>query len=198
MITLETNRLLLRPWRDTDRGPFAALNADPSVMRYEPCTLSREESDAKADQIQRALPGPGGGGVFAIETRAAGDVLGFVNVEPVTFEANFTPATEIGWRLARRAWGQGLASEAAHAIVTWAFRDLPLSELVAIAVSTNHRSRAVMERLGMRHDPREDFEHPLMPVASSLRRHVLYRLTAADVHAPTHGARTGPSTPAGR
>jgi RimJ/RimL family protein N-acetyltransferase len=185
LIELLTQRLLLRPWCDSDRALFAALNADPMVMRYEPGTLTRKESDARANQIEQVLQKLGGLGMFAIERPTTGEVLGFIVVIAVTFDADFAPATEIGWRLIPSAWGHGFATEAARAIAGSAFEALPLSELVAFTTAANAPSRAVMRRLGMSHDPAEDFDHPLIPPLSPLRRHVLYRLTADDTHVAT-------------
>jgi hypothetical protein len=117
--------------------------------------------------------------LFALEERASGTFLGFTGLSRVTFEAPFTPAVEIGWRLARAAWGQGFATESARAVATFAFDELGLEEIVSLAVAANERSRAVMRRLGMTHDPSDDFDHPLLASDSPLRRHVLYRLSAA-------------------
>jgi RimJ/RimL family protein N-acetyltransferase len=178
MQELITGRLLLRAWRPEDRTPFAALNADPEVMRHFPALLSRRESDALADRIEGHFEREGWG-LWAMEVRSSGAFLGFTGLARPEFDAPFMPAVEIGWRLARAAWGQGYASEAARVSVTFAFADLGLEEIVAMAVAANTRSIAVMERLGMHRDPAEDFDHPLVAEAH-LRRHGLYRLTAAE------------------
>ena len=178
-LTLTTPRLLLRPWRAADRAPFAALNADPEVMAFFPATLDRAESDALVDRFERAFAEHGGWGLFALEERAGGDFLGFTGMSRVPFAAHFTPAVEIGWRLARAAWGHGFATEAARAVVAFAFDEVGLDEVVAFASPANARSLAVMGRLGMTRDPADDFDHPLLPVDSPLRRHALYRLRAA-------------------
>ena len=174
--TLTTERLVLRPWRASDREPFAAMNADPEVMEFFEATLTREESDAFADRIERGFEEHGGWGWFVIAERASGAFLGFGGLARVRFEAHFTPAVEIGWRLARAAWGHGYATEAARAAVAFAFDELGLDEVVAFAVPANERSVAVMRRLGMTHDEAGDFDHPLLAADSPLRRHVLYRL----------------------
>lgn len=172
---LRTTRLLLRGWRDSDLAPFAALNADPEVMEHFPSTLSRAQSDAFADRIVATLKRRGWG-LWATEENSTGAFIGFVGLNPVPFEAPFTPAVEIGWRLARPYWGSGLATEAAHAVLAHAFGPLGLEELVSFTSTTNVRSRRVMQKLGMRHDPADDFDHPSLPEGHCLRRHVLYRI----------------------
>jgi RimJ/RimL family protein N-acetyltransferase len=172
---LLTPRLLLRDWSDADLAPFAALNADPEVARHLPGTLTREASDAMAARI-RAHLGRHGYGLFAVERRSEPGFLGFVGLSQVPFEAAFTPAVEIGWRLAREHWGQGYATEAAAAVVELAFGELDLDDLVSFTVPGNLASRRVMEKLGMRRDPGEDFDHPRLAEGHPLRRHVLYRL----------------------
>lgn len=178
MHALETNRLLLRAWRPEDRTAFAALNADPTVMQHFPALLTRRESDALADRIDAHIEREGWG-LWALEVRASGDFIGFTGLARPGFEAPFMPAVEIGWRLARGAWGQGFATEAARAAARFAFDRLELEQIVSLAVVANERSRAVMRRIGMRHDPDGDFDHPLVE-PPHLRRHVLYRLSAAD------------------
>jgi RimJ/RimL family protein N-acetyltransferase len=169
---LRTERLLLRGWRHSDLEPFAALNADPEVMRYFPATLSREESDALAARASASLT-ERGWGLWAVEHR--GEFLGFTGLAVPRFEAHFTPAVEIGWRLAHAAWGFGYASEAATAVLRFAVEELRLDEVVSFTAVANRRSRAVMERIGMARDTAGDFDHPGVPEGSPLRRHVLYR-----------------------
>jgi RimJ/RimL family protein N-acetyltransferase len=178
MHELTTERLLLRGWRPDDRTPFAALNVDPEVMAHFPALLSHRESDALADRIEAHFERDGWG-LWAMEDRASGAFLGFTGLARPVFDAPFLPAIEIGWRLARPFWGKGYASEAARASTAFAFDALGLDEIVSMAVAANARSIAVMERLGMHRDPAEDFDHPLV-AEPHLRRHVLYRLTAAD------------------
>lgn len=174
----ETERLLLRGWRDEDREPFAALNADPEVMRWFPALLSRAESDALADRAAAHVE-EHGWGLWAVERRVDGDFLGFVGLAVPRFEAAFLPATEVGWRLARAAWGHGYATEAAHAVLEVAFGALGLPEVVSLTAVGNTRSRAVMERLGMTRDPADDFDHPSLAEGHPLRPHVLHRLRAS-------------------
>lgn len=169
---LRTDRLLLRGWRESDLEPFAALNADPEVMRYFPAPMTREESDALAGRASTSLT-ERGWGLWAVDRD--GDFLGFTGLAVPRFEAHFTPAFEIGWRFARSAWGFGYATEAATAVLRFAFHELRLEEVVSFTAVENRRSRAVMERIGMVHDAAGDFDHPSISEHSPLRRHVLYR-----------------------
>jgi ribosomal-protein-alanine N-acetyltransferase len=174
--TLETDRLVMRRWRPADREPFAALNADPEVMRYFPSTMSREESDALVDRIEVDFE-QFGFGAWALEVRANGELIGFTGLAVPRFDAPFVPAVEVGWRLARSAWGKGYASEAARAALAEGFDTYGLEEIVSFTYEGNLRSRAVMERLGMSCDPADGFEHPGLP-GHRLSHHVLYRLPA--------------------
>ncbi len=171
---LRTDRLLLRPWQEADREPFAAMNADPAVVEFLLGPLTRAESDAMVERIEASFASKGYG-LWAVEVIDGPPFLGYVGLWEPRFEAHFTPAVEIGWRLARAGWGHGYASEGARAALTYAFASLGLPEVVSFTAATNLRSRAVMERLGMVRNPSEDFEHPLVPADSPLRRHVLYR-----------------------
>jgi RimJ/RimL family protein N-acetyltransferase len=173
---LRTARLLLRQWRDDDLAPFAELNADAEVMRYFPSTMTREASDALAE-FQRAAIAERGWGLWAVE--ADGRFVGFVGLAEPRFEAHFLPAVEIGWRLRRDAWGQGYATEAAREVVAFGFGELGLDEIVSFTAVANAPSRRVMERIGMTHDPADDFDHPRLADGDPLRRHVLYRLRRA-------------------
>lgn len=172
---LTTERLVLRRWRPSDRDPWAALNADPVVMELMPALLSRAEADAFADRIEAGLD-ERGWGLWAVEVPGHADFIGFVGLNVPSFEAHFTPCVEVGWRLARSAWGHGYASEAARAVLAFAFDSLGLDEVVSFTSVGNQRSRAVMERLGLTHDPADDFDHPRLAEGDRLRRHVLYRI----------------------
>lgn len=173
MTGLRTDRLLLRRWREADLAPWAEMNADPEVREHLGPVLTREQSDAsvarfEADFEQRGF------GWWALEVRATGEFIGFTGFDVLD---ETTPATgvEIGWRLARRAWGHGYATEAARAALAHGFGPLALPEILAVTAAANRRSQAVMRRLGMTRDPAEDFDdldHPEGP----LRRQVLYRL----------------------
>jgi len=172
-IEFQTTRLLLRQWKPGDRVPFAAMNADPRVMQHFPALLSRAESDAMADRCQ-ALIEERGWGFWAVELKASGTFIGFVGLHTPAAALPFSPCVEIGWRLAADYWGQGLASEAARAALEVGFGRLDLSEILSFTAVENRRSRAVMERLGMRES--EEFEHPGLPVGHPLRLHCLCRL----------------------
>ena len=174
---LGTPRLLLRRWRDDDRGPFAALNADPVVMEHFPATLSRERSDAAVERIEAAFERDGWG-LWAVERRDDRTLLGFTGLSRPGQLPHLAGQVEIGWRFAAHAWGQGYATEAAREVLRFAFaRDgADLDAIVSFTAVTNERSQALMRRLGMTHDPADDFAHPALPVGSRLRPHVLYRL----------------------
>jgi RimJ/RimL family protein N-acetyltransferase len=179
---LHTPRLALRQWRDADLEPFAALNADPEVMRYLPAPLTRGESDALAERARTGIARRGWG-LWAVDELAGGSFIGFVGLNEAVFEAHFTPAVEVGWRLARSHWGKGYATEAAGAAVTYGFGVLRLDQLVSFTAAVNVRSCRVMARLGMRHDPADDFDHPAVP-AGPVRRHALFRLARRQWVAP--------------
>ena len=173
---LRTERLRLRAWRDADLEPFAELNADPVVMEHFPAPLTRDGSDAfvmTARECWRA----GGPSWWAVEVVDGPPFIGFVGLSEVRFEAPFAPAVEIGWRLAREHWGRGYAPEAARAALDHGFDELALAEIVSFTVPANSRSRRVMEKIGMRHDPDGDFVHPSVPDGHPLGPHVLYRIS---------------------
>jgi RimJ/RimL family protein N-acetyltransferase len=175
----ETDRLVLRPWRPTDREPFALMNADPRVMRYFPATLSREESDGFFDLIGRRFLDYGYG-LWAVDRKDTGEWIGFVGLvyRPRSdFAAPFAPCHEVGWRLRAEHWGQGFAPEAAQVALRFGFAILRLEEIVSFTVPANQPSRRVMEKIGLGWDPEGDFEHPNLPEWDPLRRHVLYRLS---------------------
>lgn len=188
MTELRTDRLLLRQWRPEDREPFAAMNADPEVMRHFPALMDRAGSDALAARAESVIAAEGWG-LWAVEAPAgpgaddgrggsAGTAFaGFIGLSVVPFEAHFTPAVEVGWRLARPFWGHGYATEGARAALTFAFVELELEQVVSFTAVANDRSRRVMERLSMTRDPADDFDHPRLP-GSPVERHVLYRLRA--------------------
>ncbi|MDA8520633.1 GNAT family N-acetyltransferase [Acidovorax sp. NCPPB 4044] len=188
---LQTPRLRLRQWTPADRAPFAALNADPAVMEHFPAPLGRAESDAMADRIE-ALIGERGWGFWAAERHGEGPgsenrFMGFVGLHRPIAPLPFGPCVEIGWRLARPFWGQGLATEAAELALRAGFEVLGLDGIVAFTALPNQRSRAVMQRLGMQESPTDAFEHPGVPAGHPLRAHCLYRLTRAAWRARTAG-----------
>ena len=171
----ETERLLMRSWREDDLAPFAALNADPGVMEHFPSTLTRQESDALVVRITAQLDDLGYG-LWALEVRDSGEFVGFTGLALQTFPAHFTPAVEVGWRLKRSAWGHGYATEAALAALDYGFAVAELDEIVSMTAVTNVRSQRVMQRIGMTHDPADDFLHPNVPEGHRLQPHVLYRI----------------------
>ncbi len=175
--TLKTDRLILRRWRESDREPFQAHNADPRVMEFFPSTLTAEESDQAIARIEQHFD-QHGFSLYAAELIETNAFIGFVGISVPIFDAPFMPAVEIGWRLAYDHSGRGLATEAARAVVRHGFETLKLPGLVSFPVPANLRSRRVMERIGMIHDPADDFDHPRLPHGHPLRRHVLYRLSA--------------------
>ena len=174
---LHTRRCVLRQWKEADLAPWAAMNADPEVRRHFPTVLDAEQAGAEAGRCRDAIA-QRGWGMWALEVPGAFAFAGFVGLNVPHYDAPFVPAVEIGWRLPRAAWGQGLASEAAQAALGFAFTHLDLNEVIAIAVPGNEPSRRVMQRLGMRHDEAGDFDHPRIEAGHPLRRHVLYRATA--------------------
>ncbi len=178
MTELRTQRLLLRPWRDDDHEPFAALNADPEVMRHFPSTMTREDSEAWLGRAS-ALMDDQGWGLWAAEVVGGPPFIGFVGLAMATFPAAFTPALEVGWRLAREHWGLGYAPEGGEAALRFAFEELSHDEVVSFTAVANANSRRVMEKLGLTHDSGDDFDHPNVAVDSPVRRHVLYRIDAA-------------------
>jgi RimJ/RimL family protein N-acetyltransferase len=182
---IRTERLLLRQWRAEDREPFAALNADARVMEFMPALLPRPQSDALA-RASEAHFATHGFGPWAVEVPGVAPFIGFVGLVVPAFEAHFTPAIEIGWRLAAEHWGQGYATEAALASARHAFAAVGADGLVSFTTPQNLRSRAVMRRIGMTHDPGDDFDHPRLAPGHRLRRHVLYRLTPGALpHSPS-------------
>ena len=176
---LETERLRLRQWQARDAEPFAAMLADPDVMRYFPATLDRQQSDALMTRLQQRIS-ESGYGFWAAERRDTGTFIGFVGLNVPDYTLPFAPCVEIGWRLARSAWGHGLASEAARAALRYGFDVLQLPEIVSFTSEHNLRSQAVMQRLGMQRDVHGDFLHPKLASDHWLACHVLYRLTVAD------------------
>jgi len=170
-IEIETPRLRLRQWRDEDKAPFAALNADPRVMEHFLAPLTREESNYLVDRCRTAIERRGWGS-WAVERREDGAFLGFTGLTVVRDELPMAPAVEVGWRMAVHAWGAGYATEAAQASLRFAFGTLEIPEVIAYTAWTNVRSMAVMRRLGM--SERESFDHPSIPMGHRLRPHVVF------------------------
>lgn len=173
LLELETERLFLRQWQQSDYLPFAQLNADPMVMEYFPSILSASESNAMADKCT-ALIAEKGWGFWALELKSSGQFIGFTGLHTPMTELPFAPCVEIGWRLAYEFWGRGYVTEAAKAALEVAFEHLKLNEVVAFTAVQNQKSQAVMKRLAMEY--RGEFDHPILPIASPLRKHYWYSL----------------------
>ncbi len=167
---IETERLVLRQWTESDRDPFAALNADPVVMEHFPAPLSRAESDAFVDR-HSAIIDARGWGLWAVDVRASGSFIGFIGLSVPVFDADFVPCVEIGWRLAADAWGQGYATEGATRVLAHAFDRIGLDDVVSFTAVQNLPSRRVMDKIGLTF--RQEFDHPNLP-GHRLERHVLY------------------------
>lgn len=175
---IRTERLVLRDWRDTDRAPFAELNADAEVMRHFPSTLTTAQSSEMVDSIMAGWSRRGFG-LWAVERLDTGAFIGFIGLSSPSWSAE--PLVEVGWRLARSSWGNGFAPEGARAALDHGFSSvrLPGDEIVSFTTVGNSKSRRVMEKIGMRHDPARDFDHPLLPDWEECR-HVLYAITADE------------------
>jgi len=171
---IESERLLLRRWRDADVAPFAALNADQNAMRFMPGTMTADETRAMVGRIDAHFEAHGFG-LWAVEAPGVAPFIGYVGLQRPTFDAHFTPCVEIGWKLAPAFWGKGYATEAAAAALRFGFEELNLDQIVSFTVLANKPSWSVMERIGMTRDPAEDFDHPRLPAGHPLRRHTLYR-----------------------
>jgi len=176
--TVRTERLVLRGWRPEDRAPYAALRADPAVAEYLGGGLDRAASDAAIAAYEGHWAREGFG-MWAIEVPGVAPLAGAVGLERVPAALPFAPAVEVAWRLHPQHWGHGYATEAAAAALDYGFGEAGLDEIIAFTTTLNTRSQAVMERIGMVHDPDGDFDHPALPEGSPLRRHVLYRATAS-------------------
>jgi ribosomal-protein-alanine N-acetyltransferase len=173
---IETPRLILRQWTDEDVEPWADMNADPRVMEFFPGTMPRERSYEQAAALRADLEA-NGYGWFVMERKDMPGFAGIAALDDIRHDMPFRPLREIGWRLPVHAWGNGYATEAASALLRVAFEDLRWPEVIAMTAAINVRSRRVMEKLGMTHDPREDFDHPRVPEGLAIKRHVLYRAT---------------------
>lgn len=176
---LQTKRLRLRQWLPEDIEPFACMNGDADVMRYfeRPQTVAESRSLIARQQEQIAQKGYG---LWAAERLSDNRFVGFIGLADVSSDLCFAPATEIGWRLDKSAWGQGLAPEGARACLAFAFSALGLKQVVSFTAMTNQPSIRVMEKIGMRRDHSGDFDHPRVGIHSSVRPHVLYRIQASD------------------
>jgi RimJ/RimL family protein N-acetyltransferase len=180
--TLQTERLVLRRWRYDDVAQLAVFNADPDVMRFYVSTNTLEQTANLVERFEDHFE-EHGFGIWALEARQGGPLLGFTGLTNVPIEADFTPAVEIAWRLGKEHWGNGYATEAARASLAFGFAELGLEEIVAMAVPANIASLAVMERIGMIRDLEGDFDNPMIP-DGPLRRFVLYRISRSGTGEP--------------
>lgn len=173
---ITTDRLILRPWKEEDLAPFAAMNCDPRVMEFFEKTFSKEESDAFAQKIIRDYENRDYG-FWAVEVKNGASFIGFVGLNYWDLEMDFAPCVDIGWRIAYERWGNGFVTEAAQRILSYGFKVLMLPEIVSMATIQNYRSRRVMERLNMTYSEKDNFYHPKLPKGHPLALRVLYRLT---------------------
>lgn len=181
---LRTERLWLRSWAERDERPFAAMNADPQVMEHFPTPLTAAESLEMMRRMNSAIA-RNGYGFWAVELIESGELAGFVGLQDVTDPAlAFAPAIEVGWRLDRRFWGRGIATEAGAASVAFAFSRLGADEVLAYTAARNERSRRVMERLGMHRDEADDFMYPSLAPDDPIAPHVVYRVRRAEWEGP--------------
>jgi RimJ/RimL family protein N-acetyltransferase len=174
---IETDRLLLRRWRESDRAPFAELNGDPQTLIYFPQTFDRQASDALIDRTEANFEALGYG-LWALERKDTGEFIGFTGLSPMPDDVPGAGGVEIGWRLTRRAWHRGYATEAAAAAARDAFDRVGLAELWSMTAVLNEPSQAVMRRIGMTEVAR--FDHPRVPAAHVLKPHVTYHLGRAE------------------
>lgn len=172
--TIVTDRLILRPWKKEDLIPFAELNSDPKVMEFFEKPLTTEESDAFAYKIQKDYE-KRPYGFWAVEVKNGAPFIGFVGLNDWTLEMDFAPCVDIGWRIHYDHWGKGYVTEAAKRVLSYGFKELKLPEIVSMAVTHNHRSRRVMERLNM--TMQQNFYHPKVPKEHPLSLRVLYSLS---------------------
>ena len=175
---LETERLLLRQWKEGDLVAFRELNSDLLVMAYFPSVLNQQQSDAVADQCKGFISSRGWS-FWAVELKDVREFIGFVGLHEPDSVFPFSPCVEIGWRLHKKFWGKGYATEAAKESLAYAFNELDLSEVVSFTTVSNFRSRAVMQKLGLKNS-RQNFEHPDLPKDHPLSEHVLYKITKAE------------------
>ncbi|HDT6550632.1 GNAT family N-acetyltransferase [Serratia marcescens] len=176
---LETNRLILRQWKVSDLEPFAKLNADPEVMKYFPATLSYEESDKLAWRFKEDIELNHGWGIWATELKATNEFVGFVGLAHQPDRFDFSPCTEIGWRLSKNFWHKGIAKEAAEAALAYAFNMLKLDEVVSFTSIHNAPSENLMKRLAMH--KQGHFFHPALNQSDPLSEHVLYKVSNVNV-----------------
>lgn len=173
---IQTERLILREWKDSDIPIFIAMNRDLEVMKFFPNLLSEDESQALVANFRNHFS-ENGFGFFAVELKKTQEFIGFVGIAKVNFEAHFTPAVEIGWRLSSQNFGKGYATEAAQEVLKFAFEELSMKEIVAFTIPENLPSQNVMKKIGMVRDLSGDFTHPKLPKNHKLSLHYLYKIS---------------------
>jgi len=176
MKTLQTKRLILRGWQDSDIQPFILMNQDPKVMEFFPEIWSAEKSQESLANLHQHFA-ENGFGFFAVELKETQEFIGFIGIAKVNFDAHFTPAIEIGWRLMSKHFNQGYATEGASEVLRFAFEELNLKEIVAFTVPSNLPSQNVMKKIGMIRDFGGDFSHPKLPQNHKFSLHLLYRIS---------------------
>jgi RimJ/RimL family protein N-acetyltransferase len=179
MKILETRRLILRTWEETDADSMTEINQDPRVCEFLAGMRNREltSADIKLWQEHQAEKGFS---LYAVELKESGQMIGFLGLYTPRFVAHFTPTVEIGWRLSSQYWNKGYATEGANVVLDFAFSQIGLSEVVSFTVVNNKASRRVMEKVGLHHNPKDDFDHPMLAKDSPLKAHVLYRLSREE------------------
>lgn len=179
MNIIETDRLILRTWQEEDIDSMAAIDQDPKVCEFLPGIGNREATEAGIRKIMQHYE-QHGFCLYAVELKSTHEFIGWTGLNIPSFEAHFTPAVEIGWRLNSHFWNEGYATEAAKAVLHYAFTVLNLAEVVSFTALNNKASRRVMEKIGLHHDSHDDFEHPRLEKTNHLCRHVLYRISKLD------------------
>lgn len=178
MIVTETERLILRQWRDEDIEPFVRMNADPNVMQYFPSLYSADQTRALVERVRNDID-RNGWGFWAAQRKDTSEFIGFIGINQVNEGLAFAPCVDIGWRLAKEHWGVGFATEGALASLAYGFDQAGMDEIVSITPTTNQPSERVMQKIGMRKAAR-NFMHPEVPKSDPLCEHVLYRLTSSQ------------------
>lgn len=171
MFILDTERLILRNWKDSDLMPFIELNMDSRVMEFFPNILSEDETRAMVCRIKKHIE-ENGFGLWAVEIKETGEFIGYVGLSTVNFKEDFTPCIEVGWRLACRFWGKGYAQESARECIKYGFNRLNLKEVFSFTSVLNTKSINVMQKIGMKY--MKEFDHPNVETNNKLRRHILY------------------------
>ncbi|MBX9770450.1 MAG: GNAT family N-acetyltransferase [Candidatus Obscuribacterales bacterium] len=176
---LETERLFLRHWQESDVEPFCAITSDPEVRRYYPNVLSASETKTLVVRIKAHFEKENFG-LWSVELKSTGEFIGYTGLQKPTIEAHFMPCVEIGWTIAKKHWGNGYAPEAAAKALEDGFTRIGLDEIVSFTTVSNDKSIRVMEKLGMTRNPKDDYSHPLLPQGHPLKPHVLFRLSKSE------------------